>query len=96
MENPFLILMQKLEVIEAKIDNLDAKLSQEESTSNADFIDPIEAAEYLNVARSTLYQYSLSNRIKHYKRFGKLYFKKVDLNEFIEAGYINKRPPSKR
>jgi len=45
-----------------------------------------EAAELLSVSVSTIYSYTHRNLIPHYKKGKKLYFKRKDLEAWLESG----------
>ncbi len=55
------------------------------------FIDIDEACLVLKKAKQTVYQYCNSGKIPHYKNFGKNYFKKSELLEWIEKGVRRKK-----
>jgi len=45
-----------------------------------------EAAAFLKICTSTLYNYVANSSIKYYKKAGKIYFFKSNLLEFIKSG----------
>jgi hypothetical protein len=47
-----------------------------------------EAALYLKVAKGGLYQRTCQKTIPHFKRNGKIYFLKSQLNEWIKQGQV--------
>lgn len=47
-----------------------------------------EALELLNVSKSTLYKLTSSKKISFYKPKGKIYFKREQLVEYIEKGFV--------
>lgn len=48
-----------------------------------------EALELLNVSKSTLYKLTSSKKIPFYKPKGKIYFKREQLVEYIEKGFVS-------
>ena len=68
-----------------------------QSNLNQDGLDKDEfvlidkAVEYLGLKESTLYTYTRNKRLRHYKRGGRVYFKKSELNAFIEKGLVEER-----
>lgn len=47
-----------------------------------------EAADYIKLAKGTLYQYIHYGKIPHYKIGNRVMFKKEDLDDFIEKCFI--------
>lgn len=45
-----------------------------------------DAARYLGLSPQTIYTYTHQNRIPFYKRGKKLYFKEIELKEWLNAG----------
>lgn len=85
MENPFEVILQRLDRIESMLENLQSdKIAPENKEEN--FLGPQEAADFLGDALATLYGRTSKNEIPFYKRGKKLYFKKSELIEWIEAG----------
>lgn len=48
-----------------------------------------EAADYLNLAKQTLYGFTSKNKIPHIKRAKRLLFKKSDLDQWLMEGSRN-------
>jgi predicted DNA-binding transcriptional regulator AlpA len=60
------------------------------TTPPNEFLNAPQAAELLGIAQQTLYQNI--RKLPHKKRFGKLFFKRSDLMEYLEAGTtLNKK-----
>ncbi|MDD4224316.1 MAG: helix-turn-helix domain-containing protein [Candidatus Cloacimonetes bacterium] len=57
--------------------------TQENNLLQRPFLTAAEAAEYLGIALVTLYGYSSSRTIPHYKTRRKIYFKIEDLDAFV-------------
>ena len=85
MENPFEVISERLDSIEALLE----KLQSDKVAANSEeekFLNPQEAADFLRDALATLFGRTSKNEIPFYKRGKKLYFKKSELIEWIEAG----------
>ena len=85
MENPFEVILQRLDRIENILEKLQSDKTAIESKEE-NFLSPQEAADFLGDALPTLYGRTSKNEIPFYKRGKKLYFKKSELIEWIEAG----------
>lgn len=57
-----------------------------DETEVEEFIDINEASTIVKKAKQTVYQYCNSGKIPFYKNFGKIYFKKSELLEWINKG----------
>ena len=75
-------LFNKLEGIEALLLE-----RQQVPPPDDDFLLLKEAAEFMHSAEQTVYQNI--KKIPHYKRFGKLYFKRSELVAYLENGKKN-------
>ena len=63
------------------------KLKMSGSTrENPEFFTIDEAATFLKLAKQTLYQLVSKKAIPHYKKNKRLYFKRLELQEWIEEG----------
>lgn len=86
-ENPFVSLAQRLDRIEAhQAETLQLLRNSATATTTKDE-DPVstdEAAKRFGIAKQTLYQNA--KKIKHTKRFGRLYFYPADLRAYLNAG----------
>ena len=60
--------------------------SDKPETSKTEFLNLIEAAKYLNLANQTIYGLTSKNEIPFLKRGKKLYFKKFELENWINEG----------
>lgn len=87
-DNPLTYFAQRLDRLEAQ----QAEVLQllRGSTTNANYqgvekaIGTAEAAKQFGIAKQTLYQNA--KKIRHTKRFGRLYFYPSDLREYLNAG----------
>lgn len=84
MENPFELIMEKLNSIEAllksmpKNENGTVKLTEITDVMNAD-----EAAKYTSLSKSAIYKMTAQREIPHFKRGKKLVFKKAELDDWL-------------
>jgi len=85
MENPFEIIVERLDRIEAALSEINTRLEQPAKIkeNSSEIIRIEEAAEFLRVAKSTVYEYIYKKIIPHYKVDKKLYFKKDELVDWI-------------
>lgn len=89
MENPFELIMEKLNKIETLLNNLrgDEKHASIVNTPN-EILNADEAASYLSITKSTLYKHTADRKIPHYKNGKKLYFKRTELGERLTSNRI--------
>ena len=80
MENPFEIILERLDRIEKAIDNLSTNGSIASVNTPMDIK---ELATYLKMSVSAIYKFTSSSEIPHYKSGKRLYFKKEEINEWI-------------
>ncbi len=80
MENPFELILERLDRIEKAIEKLNA--TGPVTVANAP-MDIKDLAEYLKMSVSAIYKLTSSSEIPHYKSGKRLYFKKEDINEWI-------------
>lgn len=86
MENPFELILERLDRIEKAIQNLN---SINDKTSDDQPMDIFEVADYIKVAKSTIYGLTNKKSIPYYKIGKKLYFKKAEIDEWILSKRIN-------
>lgn len=85
MENPFELILEKLNGIEKAI----AILNTVEPIVGANHPMDIKAlSTYLKMSRSSIYKMTSSNDIPHYKNGRRLYFKKSEIDEWIFSNRI--------
>lgn len=85
MENPFEIILERLDRIEKAIETLNT------GGAIAQMNDPMdikELAAYLKMSVSAIYKFTSSDTIPHYKNGKRLYFKKEEINEWIFSNKI--------
>ena len=85
MENPFEIILQKLEIIEKSIEELKSNFIENNNISSEIF-DVKELADYIKLTVPTVYGLVHKNKIPFYKKGKKLYFKKDEINEWLSEG----------
>jgi len=66
--------------------HLDQPQAQPQQQSFPDLMDIKMTAEYLHVARATVYSMTHKRAIPYYKRGGRLYFKKAELEQWVAGG----------
>ena len=90
MENPFEIIIEKL-------NNIEMLLKQFKSINefngnllpNADEIMNLEQlSTYINQSKSTVYKYTANRMIPYYKSSKRLYFKKAEINTWLTKNRI--------
>jgi len=79
-------VLDRLEEIQKKVDLLSTSSNHEPELMGAD-----DAAEFLHIAKPTLYNKINNRSIPHFKFGGKLLFRKSDLMEFLETGIVKTR-----
>jgi excisionase family DNA binding protein len=82
MENPFETLEKRLAVIENKLDGLIQKIENPHS-SLPTWLTSKQLAEYLGISISTVTKLR-GSKVPYYKLGGKIYFKKQEIDEWIE------------
>lgn len=86
MENPFEIILERLDRIEKAIEQLSA------NSSLAHTNDPMEIkalSAYIKTSPSAIYKFTSEGLIPHYRNGKKLYFKREEINEWIFTTNVN-------
>ena len=86
IENPFELIMNKL----IEIENL-LKEKNVTTTATEEILNLENASLYVGISKSTIYKYTSTREIPHFKRGKKLYFKKVELDAWLTTNKINSR-----
>jgi excisionase family DNA binding protein len=81
MENPFEIIIEKLNSIEALLKSMSRV--DNGNVAVTEILNVDEAANYLSVTKSHIYKQTSQNEIPHYKRGKKIYFKRSELDEWL-------------
>ena len=88
-ENPFATIARELELIKAQqAETLQLLRSTANNPAPSDEtpVGVVEAAKQFGIAKQTLYQNRA--KIKHTKRFGRLYFYPSHLREYLNGGTV--------
>lgn len=80
MENPFELILERLDRIEKAILNLNYISDTPDITQ---IMNISEVAIHIKVATTTIYGMTHRNTIPHYKNGKKLYFKKSEIDEWV-------------
>lgn len=86
MENPFELILEKLNSIEKMIGQLYLKNGL--ASASADVTDINEASRFLGLSKSALYKMTCNREIPHYKRGKRLYFDKSELAKWVMRNKI--------
>jgi excisionase family DNA binding protein len=84
MENPFELILQRLDQIELLIKDLNNSKKEENKLLNIK-----EVAELLKVTVPTIYGYTHKNSIPYMKKGKKIYFYKNEIDEWLREGKNN-------
>lgn len=90
MENPFEIILEKLSNIETllKVISQTDKNNIAIVPAYAEVLNLKEAAKYLNLSTSHLYKLTATRDIPHYKTAKKIYFKRLELDEWLTRNRV--------
>src|SRR6478736_9706021 len=85
MENPFEIIIEKLNTIEKLLLEITNRntIGNHSSLSSDDLMNVKTIAEYLSLAPSTIYQLTSTREIPHIKKGKRLYFKMGEINKWL-------------
>ncbi|WP_271855125.1 helix-turn-helix domain-containing protein [Patiriisocius marinus] len=87
MENPFELILNRLDAIENILKKLDNNFSDFRSTNySPNFMTIDELSVYINLTRGSIYQHTWAKKIPHIKRGKKLYFEKSKIDEWMREG----------
>ncbi len=86
MENPFELILNKL----TEIENL-FKQKNGITISTEEILNLEKAAVYVGISKSTIYKYTSTKEIPHFKRGKRLFFKKVELDEWLTKNKVSSR-----
>jgi excisionase family DNA binding protein len=84
MENPFEIILEKLNNIEKAIEKLNTP-----SNSDDDFMNIEQVALFIGLAKPTVYGLVHKGKIPHFKASKRLYFKKSDIVKWITSSKVS-------
>jgi len=86
MENPFVLLDQRLDRIETLVMEMKNGAVEKPDPDGYDIIDIDEATQLLGIAKPTVYDKTSKGEIPHMKRGKRLYFSKKELLEWLKSG----------
>ena len=86
MENPFEMILLRLE----RIENLIKELSGERTDDDI-ILDVKQASKYIHLSVSRTYKFTSEKEIPHYKKGKRLYFKKTELRDWLMTTKIKTR-----
>ena len=84
MENPFEVILEKLNNIEKAIEKLNTS-----SNSDDDFMNIEQVASFVGLSKATVYGLTHERKIPHFKAGKRLYFKKSDIVNWITKNRVN-------
>lgn len=83
MENPFEIILEKLNSIEKAIEKLNAVSNDEQEFMNLE-----QVSSFIGLAKPTVYGLTHKRKIPHFKAGKRLYFKKSDIMNWITSSKV--------
>ena len=86
MENPFEIILEKLDRIEKAIEQLSANGPLAHTN---DPMDTKALSAYIKTSPSAIYKFTSQASIPHYKNGKRLYFKREEFNDWIFMTKVN-------
>lgn len=82
MENPFELILKKLDAIEQLLRNSPQPIIQTKADVK-EVLNIDQAAEYVSLSKSAIYKKTAERTIPHFKQGKRLYFKLTDLNTWL-------------
>ncbi len=87
MENPFEMIIQRLDNIEKLLNELTKReISGNQTPSSDEIMTVDQVADYLSLAKPTIYGKCASREIPCFKVGKRNYFMKQDINEWLKTG----------
>ena len=83
MENPFEIILEKLNSIEKAIEKLKTASNDDEDFMNID-----QVSSFIDLAKPSVYGLVNKRKIPHFKSGKRLYFKKSDIVQWITCCFV--------
>ncbi|MGA3013492.1 MAG: helix-turn-helix domain-containing protein [Bacteroidales bacterium] len=83
MENPFELIEKRLAAIEEKLEGLIKRIDTPPTSSSPTWITSKKLAQYLGISPSAVTNLR-TYKIPYYKLGGRIYFKKEEIDEWIE------------
>ena len=91
MENPFDLILNRLDSIESLLKELKSQPVKAADSTAFEIMNINQAAEYIGIAKSTMYKFTSCRMIPHFKQGKKIYFKKSELDEWITKNKVMTR-----
>jgi excisionase family DNA binding protein len=89
MENPFKIIMARLDSIETLLIQLKTNNTQDKAEGKDVLLMNVnQVSEYLNIVPATLYGYTMNRKIPHFKKGKRLYFNKTQIDAWMIQGKV--------
>ncbi len=88
MENPFELILKKLDAIEQLLRNAPHPIIQTKADLK-EVLNIDQAAEYVSLSKSAIYKKTSERNIPHFKKGKKLYFKRSELDSWLTELRIN-------
>ena len=85
MENPFEIIMERLNSIENQLKEVLQSTTIRSVKNVPELLTLPQLSDYIGLAKQTIYKYSYSKTIPHYKTGKKLVFKKEEIDEWLKT-----------
>jgi len=89
MENPFELIIRKLDTIEGFLRNVNVSVPDKQFAPVAEVFNLIQAAEYVSLSKSAIYKKTSERNIPHFKKGKKLYFKRSELDVWLTENKIS-------
>ena len=84
MENPFEIIIEKLIAIERRLISVESKIDYKPKTTGITEIMTLkQLSDYSSLSKSLIYKLTSSREIPHSKRGKRLYFSKLEIDEWL-------------
>lgn len=87
MENPFEIILERLDRIEKAIQQINPIPSNEED----ELMTIEQLADFINFPKTTIYGFTHGQKIPYYKNGRRLYFKKSEIIAWIDSKRVKTR-----
>ena len=87
MENPFELLLEKIDRLERAIEKLNTSMNNNESSTNKndEFMNIEQVATFVGLSKDTIYGLTHKKLIPHFKTGKKLYFNKAEIANWISS-----------
>jgi len=87
MENPFELILDKLNYIENLLKNV--MKNDNGTVTITEVLNLTQAAEYVSLSKSAIYKKTSERNIPHFKQGKKLYFKRSELDHWLTSMKIS-------